>query len=759
MTNPVRMLEISRRKPVGSQPLKVLGRSTLRNAIAKSRWVICCGFLGLTAMSIGCSRRQLEPPDFYRFDDNLDNVVAVNILPPPEVQDVLGFEFDGADPSGWRVSRNSSCEVRDGALVVTARDVSLIASPDNLEIDASDAQSISIRMKVDGADWVVLDWRWRGAETVSDRNRFRIYAPRPGQWFSYNIKTAGLRGWNEPDQVASQLRFMVPSEARVELDYVRLLSSKAHFAQKALGVTQYALSNQTRTCLYTHCPGEIEYKVAIPEEAYISVGLGIVEPDPPVEFSVAVKQGGSAEDLFKRQVSADQKWSDVKIDMTTYANEEVDIVFRADCQDGRNVALWSNPILYRAETGGEGSSKAPYRDRDLNVILYLIDALRADHLDAYGYSRKTAPTITQLANEGVKFARCFSQETWTKPSISSLFTGTPSLVHGVRGHADAVPNYMVLLPEILRSYGYATASFSTNSHMGPITNLTRGSSYFEKAYLLEREHCSPEAAAFLEKHADRKVFLYVHTVEPHWQYKPPEEFVRRFVPAGQDPEDLDLYDGEIVRADSNLELLISNLKKLGICENTLLIVTADHGEAFGEHEGMLKHGEKPYNELIHIPLIMHLPGSLPAGEVVENNVQLIDIAPTILDILNIQGNEQFQGMSLLPLVTGGPPDAGVNRTVYATGKGVTAAIRDDWKLMHSQNRVSLYDLSTDPGETQNVASENPSIVKSLEEELSSHKALQEKLAQQMRGARTEEDVSVEVDPRAIERLKALGYLQ
>jgi len=731
----------------------------MREAVAGKRWLICCSLAGLMAVSIGCSKRRPEPPRFYRFDDNLDSVAAVNISQPPEVQDVLGFEFDGAEPSGWTVSRNTSCEVQDGSLVATTQHVAFIASPDNLEIDASDAQSISVRMKVDGVDWVVLDWRWQGAETVSDRNRFRIYVPRAGQWFSYNIKTAGLLGWNEPERVVNQLRFMVPSEARVELDYVRLLTRKAHFAQKALGRTQYTLNNQTRTCLYTHCPGEMVYKVAIPEKAHIAVGLGIVEPKPPVEFTVAVTQGGLAKDLFSRQVGSNEQWYDAKIDMSSCANKEVDIVFRTDCHDGRNIALWSNPILYQAKAVGEDSPGDFSRAGNLNVILYLIDALRADHMEAHGYSRKTSPNITESANEGVRFARCFSQETWTRPSIVSLFTSTYSLVHGVRGHADAVPNYMLLLPEILRSHGYATAGVSLNSNMGQLANLNRGFSRFDETYPLNRRDCLPESTAFLENCRDRSFFLYIHTVEPHWPYKPPEEFVRLFVPPGEDPENVDLYDAEIVRADSNIGLFISKLKELGMYDDTLLIITADHGEAFGEHEGIFKHADKPYNELIHIPLIMHLPGLLPTGKVVEQNVQLLDIAPTILDVLSIQRNEQFQGMSLLPLITGGPREALESRTVYAVGKGVTATIRDDWKLLKDQDKASLYDLSTDPGETKNVADENAPVVNSLEEELARHQALQEKLAQQMRGSRAEEDVALDVDPRAIERLKALGYLK
>ena len=742
---------------VGSSTL--VRENSMREVSERKWWRFCAVFAASTILSVSCSPNRPTPPGFYRFDDNLDKATAVDVSPVDSVEDVFRFEFDEADPSGWTVPHNGSCEVRDGALVATARDVAFIASPGDLEIDTSAAHSILIRMKVEGADWVVLDWKWVGAQAVEERNRFRIHVARPGQWFSYNIRTSGLDKWEKPDRTVSQLRFMVPCKARVEIDHIRLLSRRAHFALNQLGVTHYALNGHSRSCLYTHCPGEIEYRLAVPEEAYISVGLGIVESDPPVEFSVAVKQDGTARDLFNRQVGTNKRWSDAKIDMTAYANKEVDIVFRTDCQGGRNIALWSNPILYQAKTVGRSLSRQPSRDRQVNVILYLIDALRADHLDAYGYSRKTSPAITDLANAGALFARCFSQETWTKPSVASLFTGTSAGVHGVRVHCDTVPRSMVVLPEILRSYGYATASFSTNSHMGPITDLTRGFSYFEKAYLLEREHCTREAAAFLEKYADRKFFMYVHTVEPHYPYSPPEQLAHRFAAPGEAPTDLDLYDAEIVYADANLEHLVSKLRELGIHDNTLLIVTADHGEAFGEHEGMIKHSGKPYNELIHIPLIMHLPGSLPAGKVVAHNVQLIDIAPTILDVLNIRGNEQFQGMSLLPLIEGGSADAFRGRTVYSVGKGMTAVIKDNWKLLCGKETKNLYDLSVDFGETKNVASKNESVVESLEKELSNHQALQSRLAQEIQRLRRDKDTALDVDPRAIERLKALGYLK
>ncbi len=742
---------------------------------------MCLGAMALIVLSISCSSERPEP--FFRFDDRLDEAVATKVSAIAEAEDVFSVEFDETGTSGWTVPHNGSCEVRDGVLVASMQGLAFVTGPDNLRIDTSDAQSLLIRMKLAGVESVVLGWEFQGEKGFSDQNRFRIYAPRPDRWYIYNIKASELNGWRGGGRLLDRMRIMVPVEAEVHLDFIRLQTRRAYFARSEVGVTQHPINNQVRTCLYAHCPGEIEYKVTIPERACLRVGVGIVDPIPPVEFTVTAKRDGAAKSLFSRRVEGNEEWHDANIDMAEYANEELDLVFKSHCTSPGNVALWSNPILYQANPSGKGLTNPPLRGRNLNVVLYLIDALRADHLDIYGYARDTAPTITRLAGEGVRFARCFSQETWTKPSIPSLFSGATAWVHGVRVHCDTVPHSMVLLPEILRSHGYATASISLNSSIGPLTGLTRGFSYFEEDYLLKRSDWSilnepdrgldhleedyllkhydwlPQATGFLERCKDRNFFLYVHTIEPHDPYRPPTRLVDLFSPQGKEPADVDLYDAEIMHADSNLALLISKLKELGMYDDTLLIITADHGEAFREHEGITLHGSKPYNELIHIPLIVRLPGAVPGGRVVDHNVQLIDIAPTILDALNIHGNEQFQGMSLLPLITGGAADAFESRTVYSAGKGVTAAIRRDWKLMRSQDGLSLYDLSTDFGETKSVAIENESIVRSLEEELSNYLAVQERIARQIRASTPDGEVPLDVDPRAIEQLKALGYLK
>jgi len=712
-----------------------------------------------------------EPPKFYRFDDNLDEAVAVTV--PALTQSDTGtfFDFDEPESATWQVGKESSdCVLRDGLLIFETAQDDFIDSPDKLRIPTRNAALISIRMKVTGVRAVKLYWRSPKTE-FNMRRQFTIYAPGTEDWQTYNIRAASLKGWSDKDNIIDQLRFGVKGGARVEIDFVRILTKRAVFSQEAVGVTQYNMAggrmDRIRPCLFAHCPSEIEYTVVVPEGASISTGLGIVDSGSPVKFSIAAKEGASEKELFTQKVNRSNRWHDAKIDMSEYANTEIGIVFKTDCEDTGQVALWSNPILYKAMAPRSEpyvrEAQSPLRPDDTNVIVYVMDAVRANHLDVYGYSRETAPTVRSLAEGGVRFARCFAQDTWTKSSISSLFTGTTVWRHGVKQDGHVVPDSLALLPEILRQQGYATACITENPYVGPITNLDRGFSHYERrAYPRSHrfeEHTLPRATEFVGAHKDRNFFMYVHTSGAHWPYDPAKEFYRPFVGPGEKPADVDLYDGEIVRADNDLRRFIQMLKELAVHENTLLMVTADHGEAFGEHPGPTGHGGKPYNELIHVPLIMQVPGLVPAGKVVRQNVQLLDLAPTILDVFGLPANEQFEGASLLPLLDGRPHGAFDDRSIYSRGRytGATSLVKGDWKLLKTREAVHLYDILSDYGETKDLASENQLLVTSLLDEMSNYTKSREKLARQMR--EHEEEARIELDQGTIDDLKALGYLK
>lgn len=712
-----------------------------------------------------CGRR-VEAPQFYRFDDNLDKAGRIRV---PEVQKTdtgLSFEFDGREAPVWKAGKSTSvCEIKDGLLVFETEDVDSVVSPENLQIRARDVESILIRMKSRDTDLAHLYWR-RQQGQFNDEGRFTVNIPETDRWYTFEIKALGLLRW---EGVIEQLKLKVPGKARVEVDSIRVLTKEAHFSENPVGVLQYKIGsginpgNSYRSCLYAHCPAEIEYRVGVPENAYISTGLGIIRSTSPVTFSVLVKRKGffaASTQLFSREVEKAGEWHDTKIDMSGYAGEEVDILFKVDCEEPTNIALWSNPILYHAKSASEVSSlrsRAP-RGQDVNVVLYLIDALRADHLDVYGYQRETAPTIRGLAKEGVRFARCFAHDTWTKSSVSSLFTGTTAWVHGVADDGDIVPDSFITVAEILRSRGYATGAVTSNGYPGPVTNLAQGLCQFERPDSLEA--VVESARWFLEMHKDRNFFLYVHTLEPHAPYAPPDQFANKFVMPGQNPAEIDLYDGEVLYADANLKRFISALKDAGVYDDTLLLVTSDHGEAFREHEGMTEHGGKPYNELIHIPLIMHLPGFQPKVNVVEQNVGLIDVGPTILDVLGVSPPDQFQGASLLPLVGGEVFGVFDDRRIYSRARGgdSMSVIDGNWKLLFSDSgKPKLFNLAVDFGETKNLADTNEPLVTRLLDEAKVYAASQEKIGKAIRGGA--EEGSVKLDQRTIEQLKRLGYIK
>jgi len=720
-----------------------------------------CGSLLVAIPS--CAKRPAAP-EFYRFDDNLDNATEIKVPAVTEADTGVSFEFDEPDAVPWKVGKNTSiCEVRDGCLVFETQAPDSISSPDNLEVDADDMESVLIRIKGVGADAVYLHWRHRGKE-YDRANRFKIYLPQQDRWYTYQMRTLNLRLW---EGVIDQLQIAAPKGARVEIDFLRIADRRSSFAQSDVGRIQYRLGEAIKTGLYVHCPGQIAYTVRVPKNGYISIGYGVVDGGSPVTFAVlATPANGVAETVYSQQVTENDRWYQATIDMTWYAGKEIEVVFKTECDTVGSIALWSNPILYRARAAGlDGSSGARSRSvqyRDFNVVIYLIDAVRADHLDAYGYDRKTAPTITRLADEGVKFTRCFAQDTWTKSSVSSLFTGTTSWLHGVLEDGDIVPNCFVTLAEILRAHRYATGSVAQNGYPGPITNLARGFSYFERP-LYDQEtqwfvHTFDLAHEFVQKHKDRPFFLYVHTLEPHAPYEPPEPYAKMFTGPEGKPREIDMYDGDIAWADANLLEFITALKKLDLWDRTLFIVIADHGEGFNEH-GMKEHGGTPYNELIHVPLVMRLPGVLPEGKAGDQNVQLIDIAPTILDVLNIPVPGHFEGATLLPLVRGHASDEFAERPVYSRGRwfGGMSLIKGNWKLLCDRSTLALYDIDADFRETNNLANENPSLTNSLLEEAKSYIESQEKLASQLR--KEEKEGPVQLDADVLEHLKALGYLK
>ena len=428
-----------------------------------------------------------------------------------------------------------------------------------------------------------------------------------------------------------------------------------------------------------------------------------------------------------------------------------------------------------------------------NVLLISIDTLRADHLGVYGYPRPTSPTLdTRLAAAGVVFEQAISQSPKTTPSHLTMLTGLSPCAHGV-GMWDVDDRRYALSPrvhtlaEYLRNAGYHTVAFTAGGHVHRTRGLGQGFDRYEHDEPLAR------TLAWLERAGPDPFFLFFHTYEVHDPYAPPARQIARFtseLPAvfaervrtirshtgdwesahrlfwdGVDTDDpahvravTALYDAGIRRMDEQtLTPLLDALDRLGLAERTLVVLTSDHGDAFAEH-GVFLHDDVYFGTL-HVPLVLRLPGRLPAGRRIPAPVALLDLTPTILDLLGLPIPHGSQGRSLLPLVDGTTTAAArpvVSEYLAPDGTAVAEAVRDgERSYVRHGNGEYLFDLRTDPGERRNRATEEPHRLTERREVLRAWRRDCATVAARHPPARNAQPP----DEHTRHRLEALGYIQ
>jgi len=406
------------------------------------------------------------------------------------------------------------------------------------------------------------------------------------------------------------------------------------------------------------------------------------------------------------------------------------------------------------------------RSKGPNIILISIDALRADHLSCYGYHRNTSPNIDRLASQGVLFKNAFSQATWTLPSHASIFFSQYVWRHKVDNRNKRLVNSFATLAEILKDRNYATCAFVGGGLLSARFGFfNQGFEIYDDGSPRRRKHYKISSyinklLSWLESVRNRKFFLFIHTYDVHSPYNPPAPYFDLYT-KGRCEGELDyimaVYDGGINYVDDQLGKIFEKLDQLGIDDNTIIIITADHGEAFREH-GRLGHGHKPYIEIAHVPLIMKGPG-IPRNRTYENYVQHIDIVPTILEILNIPQRKEMQGRSILPLMK--ICEIQKCPKTYSWGRDrnrrpqrpFSMSLRTkEWTyIMNQEGLDELYDRINDPKEQKNLIKKRPLIAQKLKEELEDFIALTSEPKPQVAE-------KVRIDEELKEQLKSLGYL-
>jgi arylsulfatase A-like enzyme len=447
------------------------------------------------------------------------------------------------------------------------------------------------------------------------------------------------------------------------------------------------------------------------------------------------------------------------------------------------------------------------------VLLITVDTLRADHLGAYGYALPTSPNIDKLAERGVLFRNTNAQWPKTWASMASLHTGRYPKTTGLQLKPRVLPQSLLMLSEVFSEAGYETAAIVANFNVGRTLGFEQGFDHFVESWQ-ERWQDEEGSLAYVnaagrvkaytnatlvtdqalkwlnDRDASQPFFLWLHYMDPHGPYLPPQKYAELFV--GQHPshnvptrriptyqqqekdgqiiEDLAhyhaQYDRQIRYFDDEFGRLVASLEELGLGQS-LIALTADHGESLTEHGYYLEHGFNPYQPTAHVPLIIAQPGVISLGRRIDRPVELLDLTPTLVELAGVAIPTSHEGTSFASTLRGETHEVARKPVFTESGYDIDAsnlAVRDqNWKLIHVRSEseranfsgaeFELYDLAKDPGELANVAQWNPEEVSRLRGELS----------RWYNAAEGRDELGAVVDIESLDKdsrdmLKALGYI-
>jgi len=438
-----------------------------------------------------------------------------------------------------------------------------------------------------------------------------------------------------------------------------------------------------------------------------------------------------------------------------------------------------------------------------NVLVIVVDTLRADRLGAYGNTRGLTPFLDELAQRGTVFMHAYAPSSWTIPSVASMLTSRYASQHHVFGFGARLPPQEVTFAEAMEPLRYIAGGFSANHLLLERLGYAQG---FQHWYTDEKALQPPSAAALRrqalewldgawDSQSAQPALLYFQFMEPHTPYDPPEPH-RSHALAGVEPQQLAiamaakyaegggkvmtredlrgferLYDGEVATVDAEIKILFEDLERRGFLRDSVILITADHGEEFLDHGG-LSHGRALYEESVRVPLILIAPG-FEGGRRVMEPVSLVDIAPTLTDLLDLPVHSAFEGRSLVPLLastslTSGlsawlRPSRSIDRTdIILQLKPKTGRANDDRKhvlsIVRGPNKLVIgrdgadeaYDLAADPLETR----ANPDSLRPMTSVLASALADTETSLARRAGAVLRREP---LDAATKEKLRALGY--
>ncbi len=628
----------------------------------------------------------------------------------------------------------------------------------------------------------------------------------------------------------------------IELLSVSVTPAGAEYNDATHGVRDLDREGVLRPALFTHAPSRMHWRVRVPDAGRLGVALAI---HTPLTFSVNVSTSAARDtSVFREVVTDGTKWHERTIDLSAFAGQTIDLSLQAESNRAGQIGFWGTPILSGTPRTTGKRSLPP------NVIVYVIDGGGADLMSLYGYNRHTTPNLERLAAEAVVFDRAHSNSAWTKPSTASFMTGLQhSALGGYSGFGDLIPKTAPTMGERFHAAGYQTAVFTFHPNAGRGSDLNRGVDRFQDR--ARPGQTRNESSRFLsaEFWDWRKAFpgspywAHFQVTDVHQPLIPVPPFAGMFreagalswysreTPGGSPPESgqadrgemslaaahreglarlgIDrieyyntqrgLYDESMAHVDHQIGQFVERLKATGEWDNTILIVTADHGHPAGSYT---RFGRELFDPVppdtegaffdsyrTRVPLMIFAPGRLPAGIRIRETVSLVDLLPTVLDLAGLAPLERTQGRSLVPLMRGDPNwekrpvileqlERDVNTNEF-TGHiemidGQWGASLEIWPVrkpgeppvqparweakarlhVDGQPRLLLYDLWDDPFVRQNVNSRYPDLVTKyttlLEKQWAAHLAM---------AALYKPGGQVQLSPEQIATLRALGYIR
>lgn len=560
---------------------------------------------------------------------------------------------------------------------------------------------------------------------------------------------------------------------------------------------------------------QLNYFIRIPERSFLQwTWEYIIQKQkgsrgiPSLEILVQ-QEGGREESLFRDgHDSASPGKRSLEMALDRFAGKVVRLSFRCvgpDAEEGtpRPVALLIKAKIKQKKAGPKERAAAPPASlsctglNDTNILLVVLDAANPSRMSCYGNGRETTPHIDRLADEGVLFTRAYAQASWTVPSVASLFTSTLPITHKVWSRDRMLADKAFTLAEALKKKGFATCAITATSSASSLHNLLQGFDRQIELYkwapkdlqsgkrlgVVWAEDFIAPVKDWIQQNKNDKFFLYLHYIQPHTPYNPPPPFAdeimqgytgsvkrrRPIAPHFMDRDTMDhddigfvqaMYDANLEYVDFQLGEILEYFKESNLYENTVIVITSDHGEAFLEH-GDFGHSSSLYEEEVRIPLVIKFPGNCDVkGKRMGSLVQSIDIMPTLLDIHGLTGmTGGLQGKSLIPLISGGEIPA--NRFVFASlskamAESVTKAdaLSDGrYKLISTAEERMLFDLDNDPGEKENIFFDRPILGHFYEQWLS--------VLKQDSGSQKDlfKQINTPLDETTKKHLKALGYIK